>query len=143
MSTVTLVTVQGYGNQGVPRVAGSEQYVDTGIRVPDTHDIMAVVRDEFDPDEDGSSRSDRAIDPVIRSERVNELMGKILTLVDASSADAAQRKAQKDLFKQIVWGWYEAQTASLRPNMDPVTESQVTLKPAQSVRVIRRAAKES
>jgi len=119
MSTVTLVTVEGYGGQGIPRVTSSEKYVETGIRVPETHDIMAVVRDDFDPDEDGNRRGNRAIDPVVRYERINDLMGKILTLVDASTADAAQRKAQKDLFKQAVWGWYESQTAALRPSAEP------------------------
>lgn len=115
MSAITLVTVEGYGSQGIPRVAGSEQYVDTGIQVSDDRDIMAVVRRDFDANPDGSRLSSPSLDPVIRSERINDLTGRLLTLVDASIADVVQRKAQKDLFRQAVWGWYEAQTAALRP----------------------------
>jgi hypothetical protein len=119
MSTVTLVTVEGYGGQGIPRVAGTEKYVETGTWVSDDRDIMAVMRRDFEPAPDGPRQSSPSLDPVIRYERINDLMGKILTLVDASTADAAQRKAQKDLFKMVVWAWYEAQTASVRPSMNP------------------------
>lgn len=115
MSKIKLAVCEGYGNQGIARVAGSEKFVETAVEVPDTHDIMAVVRYDFDPDATGKCRGGRAIDPVIRTERVNDLLGKLLTVVDASTADAAQRKAQKDLFKQAVWGWYESQTDALRP----------------------------
>jgi hypothetical protein len=114
MSTVTLVTIEGFGSQGVPRVPGTQQYVDISTTVPDDRDIAAVMRREFDPEPDGSRRSNPSLDPVIRYERINELVGKLLTFADASTADTAQRKAQKDLIKQTVWEWYEAQTAGLR-----------------------------
>lgn len=121
MSAITLVTIEGYTSRadhgGGPSIAaGTEQYIDTGIRVSDERDILAVIRRDFDVEPDGSRRSNPSLDPVVRYERINDLLGKLLTLVDASTTDAAQRKAQKDLFKQTVWGWYEAQTAGLSPS---------------------------
>lgn len=34
------------------------------------------------------------------------LEGKILTIIDATFSDPQQRKAQKDVFRDILWDWY-------------------------------------
>lgn len=36
---------------------------------------------------------------------IGTLEGKILTLIEASTADAEQRKALKDVFRQEIWNW--------------------------------------
>lgn len=36
---------------------------------------------------------------------MSSLIGKILTIVDASISDKEQRKAVKDLVKQTMWDW--------------------------------------
>lgn len=35
----------------------------------------------------------------------NSLVGKLLTLIDATFSDPEQRKAMKDLFVDTIWGW--------------------------------------
>lgn len=37
---------------------------------------------------------------------VENLVGKLLTYVDATFSDKKQREAHKDLIKQAVWSWY-------------------------------------
>lgn len=115
MSKIKLVTIQGYGEQGIPRVPGSQQTTETGIEVSDARDVAGVIRYDFEPDPDGSVRSSPAIDPVVRVEHVNILIGRVLTVVDAMGGDGQQRKAQKDLFKQAVWGWYDIQVQWIAP----------------------------
>jgi hypothetical protein len=110
MSQVKLIVIEGYGSEQRPYKTETGKVIDLGVRVPDTHDILAVVRTDFDVEADGSKRSNDAIDPVIRYERINDLVGKLLTLVDSMFSDPKQRKAAKDLFKQVAWDWYNAQT---------------------------------
>lgn len=113
MSKVKLIVCEGYGSQGKPRVGGTEKVIDLKIEVPDTYDIMGVIRTDFDVESDGSKRSSDELDPVIRFERINDLVGKLLTQVDAVFSDPKQRKAMKDLFRQIAWNWYMAQSDEL------------------------------
>lgn len=42
----------------------------------------------------------------VGSGSVNDLLGNLLTIVDASFGDPVQRKAVKDLVSQKVWQWY-------------------------------------
>lgn len=109
MSKVSLVVCEGYGNQGAPRLSGTEKIIDLKMRVPETQDIMGVIREDFDPESSGDKRMSAAIDPVIRYERINNLVGKLLTLVDAAFIDIEQRKAMKDLVTQNCWDWYTSQ----------------------------------
>jgi hypothetical protein len=113
MSKVKLIICEGYGNQGKPRIGNTEKIIDLGIEVPDTHDIMGVVRYDFDAEPNGDVRSNDELDPVIRYERINTLVGKLLTVIDATIVDKEQRQAQKDLFKQIAWDWYMGQRDEL------------------------------
>jgi hypothetical protein len=113
MSKVKLIVCEGYGNQGLPRVDGTAKVIDLKLEVPDTHDIMGVIRTEFDEEADGSRRDSDAVDPVIRYERINDLVGKLLTITDAAARDSEQRKALKDLVTQSCWGWYSGQQAEL------------------------------
>lgn len=39
------------------------------------------------------------------SRAIQELEGKILTVIDASISDPVQRKAIKDLVRPIIWTW--------------------------------------
>lgn len=39
------------------------------------------------------------------SPQIQDLEGKILTLVDASISDPVQRKALKNLFSPMIWNW--------------------------------------
>lgn len=109
MSKVKLIICEGYGSQGRPRIGGTEKVVDLKIEIPDTHDIMGVVRTDFDAEPNGDVRSSDALDPVIRYERINDLVGKVLTILDAASAN----QATKDLVKQACWNWYTGQSDAL------------------------------
>lgn len=111
MSKVKLIVCEGYGSERRPWRLGEGKVIDLGIEVPDTHDILAVIRSDFDVDEDGSRRVDDDINPVVRYERINDLVGKLLTLVDSMFSDPKQRKAAKDLFTQTAWSWYSGQTS--------------------------------
>lgn len=104
-----MIIVKGYGSMGIPREMGTERVIDLDIDVPDTHDIVGIIRTDFDPEADGSVRSSDELTPSVRYERINDIVGKLLTLADASFSDKEQRKAFKDLLKQIPWDWYEAQ----------------------------------
>lgn len=39
------------------------------------------------------------------SPQIQDLEGRILTLVDASISDPVQRKALKNLFSPMIWSW--------------------------------------
>lgn len=110
MSQVKLIIREGYGGEQRPYKAETGKVIDLNVRVPDTHDIVALVRTDFDVEDDGSRRTNDAINPVVRYERINDLIGKLLTLVDSMFSDSEQRKAAKDVFKQCVWDWYSGQT---------------------------------
>lgn len=42
---------------------------------------------------------------ILDSRDFSFLLGRLLTQIDATFSDTDQRKAQKDLLKDIVWGW--------------------------------------
>lgn len=109
MSKVKLIVCEGYGNQGRPRIDGTEMVIDLKLEVPDTHDIMGVIRTDFDKEADGSKRMSDALDPVVRYERINDLVGKVLTILDAANAN----QPTKDLVKQVCWSWYTGQNDAL------------------------------
>lgn len=104
-----MMIVEGYGNQGVPRQGGTERVIDLGLEVPDTHDIMGIIRTDFDKESDGSRRVSDQLTPAIRYERINTLVASLMKLADATFADATQRNAFKDLLMQVPWSWYHAQ----------------------------------
>lgn len=109
MSKVKLVICKGYGSGNRPYETEDSRVIDTGIEVPDTHDIVSLIRTDFDVEEDGSKRVSDEVDPVMRHEAINGLVGKLLTIVDATFTDIEQRKAQKDIVMQACWDWYNAQ----------------------------------
>lgn len=80
--------------------------IDLDVRVPEYESIIGVIRTDFDVDPEGTQRASDGIDPVVPLERINNLVGKLLTLADAMVADKDQRKAAKDLLTQIAWDWY-------------------------------------
>lgn len=113
MSKVKLIIQEGYGSNYRPYIGGTDEVIDLKIEVPDTHDIKGIVRTDFDKEKDGSVRTNDELTPVIRHDRVNDLVGKLMTLADASFTDKEQRKAFKDILMQIPWTWYTGQTESL------------------------------
>lgn len=108
MSKVKIIIRKGYGEQGIPVVDGSEEVIDI-CSVPDTHDIIGVIRTDFGSDQSGEIRVSDAINPVIRYERINGLTGKLLTILDAANSN----DALKLLVKKACWDWYEAQSGQL------------------------------
>lgn len=44
---------------------------------------------------------------IIYPVQVSSLEGKILTLIDAIILDKEQKRATKDLARQMIWGWLE------------------------------------
>lgn len=86
----------------------------TGVSVPEDQRIVGIIRTDFDPASDGSVRASDDLDPVISYERINDLVGKLLTMIDATFTDKEQRQAMKDLYKQIAWDWYQNQQQPLQ-----------------------------
>lgn len=112
MSKVKLITQEGYGSNSRP-YQGDAKVIDLNIEVPDTYDIIGLIRTEFDAETDGGVRVSDELTPAIRHERINYLVGKLLTMIDATFTDAEQRKAMKDLFMKICWDWYEGELAGM------------------------------
>ena len=52
---------------------------------------------------------------------ISQLEGKLLTLVDATSGDATQRKALKDLVRQTIWDWAYAHAPQSVANTNTAT----------------------
>lgn len=109
MSQVKLIVQEGFGSENRPYLDRGK-VIELDLRVPETHSIIGVIRTDFDKEKDGSKRASDDIVPVIAFERVNNLVGRILTLVDLAFSDPEQRKAAKDLFKQVPWDWYMGHT---------------------------------
>lgn len=51
--------------------------------------------------------SDEVIKCEINYNEIYDLVGKLLTYIDATFIDQEQRKAQKTLVKHLVYGWYD------------------------------------
>lgn len=76
------------------------------IDIDEKRKAIGVVMAEFEPDSDGTKRVSGEFLPTIGIHDMNNLNGKLLTLIDATFSDNEQRKAMKDLFTQTAWGWY-------------------------------------
>lgn len=109
MSKVKLVVCEGYGSSKRPYITENAEIIETNIEVPDTHDIVSLIRTDFDVESDGAKRVNDEIDPVMRHEAINGLVGRLLTVIDATFSDLEQRKAQKDIVMKVCWDWYNAQ----------------------------------
>jgi hypothetical protein len=83
------------------------------LRVPEDQRIIGIVRTDFDPEENGDVRTSDDLDPVINIDNINYLVGQVLTLVEGTIADPDQRKAAKDLHKQVIWNWYTGHMETL------------------------------
>src|SRR4030081_264432 len=90
MSKVKLIVCEGYGSEQRPYKSAEGKVIDLDVRVPDTHDILAVVRSDFDVQEDGSKQSSNTIEPIVRPEHINNLIGNLLTLLDSMFSDPKQ-----------------------------------------------------
>jgi len=81
---------------------------DIKLELPDKFRVTGIVRTDFTPESDGSVRASDDIEIVIGTDQINYIVGKLLTLVEATFTDQEQRKATKDLVMQTMWNWYEA-----------------------------------
>lgn len=86
---------------------GSGKVIDLNLSLDEGFNIVGVIRTDFDTDLNGETRSNDDLAPVIHYGSINHLVGKLLTMIDATVTDKEQRQAQKDLFKQIAWDWYQ------------------------------------
>lgn len=93
---------------------GYGEVTESVLTLQNGHKILGIVETDFEPEEDGSVRSNDGLDPVITVDNINYLVGQLLTLVEAGTADPEQRKAAKDLYKQTVWSWYTHVTETLQ-----------------------------
>jgi hypothetical protein len=109
MSKVKLI-VDSYGS-----LPGMGRVIDINLKLDEKEKVAGVIRTDFDTDEHGSTRVSDDINPVVPYEYINTLVGRLLTLIDASTVDKEQRQAQKDLFKQIAWDWYQSYGDNLTP----------------------------
>lgn len=46
---------------------------------------------------------------------VSSLEGRILTLIDAGISNVEQRKAMKDLAREIIWNWVLPKSTAMNP----------------------------
>lgn len=60
---------------------------------------------------------DTHADAVILREDTNDLVGKLLTYVDATFTDPKQREAQKSIVKQTVYNWFYDLEERANPGM--------------------------
>ena len=75
--------------------------------------VRGIVETDFEPDENGDQRVSDGLDVVIYIEDINNLVGRIKTLIEASTSDPEQRKAAKDVFNNEIWSWYTGRSETL------------------------------
>jgi hypothetical protein len=107
MSKVKLILMEGHGTETSPYISGTTEVLTTDITLKDNQHIQAVCEYDFDEDEQGERQVSDNIDPVIYIGAINNLIGKVLTLVDATFSDEVQRKAARGMFMDTVWNWYQ------------------------------------
>lgn len=89
-----------------PRSSMNEGHiVELDLELKESLEVIGVIRDDFEPDTDGSVRSSADFEPVIDIGDMNHLVGKLLTLIDATFVDEKQREAMKDIFRTVLWDW--------------------------------------
>lgn len=81
--------------------------VSTDVKIENHEYVRGVDIYDFEPEGD-TKRVSSQLDPVLRIEDINRLVGQLLTFIDASISEPIQRQAMKDEIKQKVWNWDEA-----------------------------------
>lgn len=109
MPKVMLLIQDGYGT--APNPMTGQKLVKTDVQLGPNQHVRQVVVHDFEPDEDGSVRVGEDRLPAIPHEYINHLVGKVLTVTDASTPDPIQRRAIKDLVSQAIWNWYQGHRA--------------------------------
>lgn len=92
--------------------------------------VRGIVETDFEPNDKGERRVSDGVDTVIYIEDINNLVGRIKTLIEASISDPEQRKASKDVFNNEIWSWYTGrlETLSRTWRFDKGYESKVAIK---------------
>lgn len=106
MSKVKLIVMEGYGTETSPYIGGGEKVITPDLVLEPNQHIHAVVEYDFDEDENGDRQVSDNIDPVVYIGAINALVGKILTIVDATYTDPEQRKAARGMYMDAIWNWY-------------------------------------
>ena len=91
----------------------SGELVTTEVQLPEDITIVGVIRSEFEPDYNNIVRVNDDITPVIHMQDMNNLIGKLMTQIEASTTDPEQRKATKDVFMRLTWEWYTNRVEAL------------------------------
>lgn len=68
--------------------------------------IAISVQTEGPQSSSGESDLYESVATVVNHQDIGNLVGKLLTYIDATFTDKDQRKAHKDLVTQHVWDWY-------------------------------------
>ena len=108
MSKVKLI-VKSYHTLDAGRMTSTQ------IDLPESMEIVGVVRTDFEPDASGAVRTSDDLAAVIDVDDMNNIVGKVLTLIDATFTDKEQRQAMKDIFKAELWNWHTALIDRLVP----------------------------
>lgn len=90
-----------------------QEKVEGVVELDDRRGVKGVVLNNFAPDSDGTKRISSEILPCIGINDMNNLSGKLMTIIDASFSDKEQRKAMKDVISQSTWGWFHDRLDSL------------------------------
>lgn len=72
------------------------------IEIPDRFDMLSP-RAIFLNEDDSENIPAHATGTIVERRDINALVGQLLTYVDATFSDPEQRKAHKDIIKQIVY----------------------------------------
>lgn len=75
--------------------------------------VRGIVETDFEPNDRGEVQTSDNLDVVIYIEDINNLVGRIKTLIEASTSDPEQRKASKDVFNNEIWSWYTGRSETL------------------------------
>lgn len=86
---------------------------DVVLTLKEDERVRGIVETDFEPNDKGERQTSDNLDPVIYIEDMNNLVGRIKTLVEASISDPEQRKAAKDVFNNEIWGWYTGRSETL------------------------------
>lgn len=92
--------------------------------------VRGIVETDFEPNDKGERQVSDNLDVVVYIGDINNLVGRIKTLIEASTSDPEQRKAAKDVFNNEIWSWYTGRSEALGRawRFDKGYESKVAIK---------------
>lgn len=97
------------------RTLSNGSVVSTEVSVPENMQIVGVIRTDFDKDDEGIRRVSDDLAAVLSVDDINVIVGKLLTVIDATFVDKEQRQAMKDIFKTELWSWEQILVQRITP----------------------------